>query len=400
MSIKFAGRDQSGQLHQGQLDVDSREQAITMLRRDGITPTKLEVVNEKAAGNGWFQRKITLDERILFTRQMYALSKSGLPIVNAVAGLADNHDNPTFQRILSDMSRQLKQGNALSNCMNEHEAVFSRLYISMIRMGESTGRLDEAFAQLIQHLEREKQTRQQIKQAVRYPLFVIAAITIAVAVVNLFVIPEIKSLFIGSEVQLPFATRLIIGFSDFSVQYWWLIAGIIVLIALIAWQALRTPAGQLTRDRWLIKLPIVGKIFYRIGLTRFCRPFAMMIDGGIPILQAINIAANTASNRYMGEAIDSMRGEIERGATMISASAATGLFNSLVLQMIAVGEQSGRLGDQLREVADFYDQEIEYQLKTLSQAIEPILISFLAFLVLILALGIFLPLWDLSIAIN
>lgn len=398
MSYAYKGRDSQGQLHEGQLDVESQEQALAALRRDGIVPIALVKQKKKQPWQLPVRQRVTHDELILFSRQMYALAKSGLPVVSAIRGLADGHDNPFMKQTLIAVGKELQQGNSLSSCLASHPRVFGKLYISMIRVGESTGNLDQAFHQLVQHLELEKRTKQQVQQAVRYPSFVLLSILIAIFIVSIFVIPRFKTLFDQFDTGLPIATLILIGFSDFMLSYWW--ALILVGAALLAGmrQYFASESGEQWRDRNLIRLPIIGKILYRINMTRFARPFAMMIDAGIPILQAISIAARSSSNAHISRYLQGMRVDIERGDNLITAAANTQLFSSLMLQMIAVGEQSGQLGEQLRQIADFYDQEVDYQLKNLSQSIEPILVIVMAFLVLILALGVFLPLWDLSSA--
>ncbi|WP_119395802.1 type II secretion system F family protein [Salinibius halmophilus] len=398
MSFLYKGRDADGQLHEGQLDVESQEQAISALRKDGIIPISLEKKKPKTKLALPVRQQVTLDELILFSRQMYALAKSGLPIVSAIRGLADGHDNAYMKQTLLNVGQSLQQGNSLSSCLADHPKVFGRLYIGMIRVGESTGKLDEAFQQLVQHLELEKRTKKQVQQAVRYPSFVMISILAAVFIVSLFVIPRFKALFDQFDAGLPLATRILIGFSDFMLSYWWMLLLILVAAVVAARQYFATDTGRLWRDRNIIRLPIIGKILYRINMTRFARPFAMMLDAGIPILQAISIAARSSSNAHISRYLIGMREDIERGDNLINAAANTNLFSNLMLQMIAVGEQSGQIGEQLRQIADFYDQEVDYQLKNLSQSIEPILVIVMAVLVLILALGVFLPLWDLSSA--
>lgn len=400
MSFTYKGRDTAGQLHEGQLDVESKEQAISALRRDGIVPIQVEPLKPKRQWQLPTRQHISQDELILFSRQMYALSKSGLPVVSAIRGLAEGHDNEFMKTTLDAVGTELQQGNSLSSCLASHPKVFGRLYISMIRVGESTGNLDQAFQQLVHHLELEKTTKKQIQQAVRYPSFVFGAIFIAIFVVSLFVIPRFKALFDEFDAELPLATKILIGSSDFMIGYWWVLIIVAIASIVLYTQYVATEPGRFWRDRNAIRLPIIGKILYRINMTRFARPFAMMLDSGIPILQAISIAAQSSSNAYLSRYLEGMRSDIERGDNVITAAANTTLFNNLMLQMIAVGEQSGQLGEQLRQIADFYDQEVDYQLKNLSQSIEPVLVVVMAAMVLTLALGVFLPLWDLSSAAN
>jgi MSHA biogenesis protein MshG len=235
-----------------------------------------------------------------------------------------------------------------------------------------------------------------VKSALRYPSFVIAVMLVAVGVVNVFVIPAFQRVFDGFGAQLPLMTRLLVGFSRFTVTAWpYLLGG----AALAVWGFRRwtaTEDGRYAWDRFKLKFPIAGKIIRKATLARFSRSFALALKSGVPVVQAMMVVANTVDNAFYARAIEKMRDGVERGDSLLRTAAASGIFTPVVLQMIAVGEESGTLDEMLGEVADFYQQEVEYELKSLSAQIEPILIIFLGVLVLILALGVFLPIWDLG----
>jgi MSHA biogenesis protein MshG len=276
--------------------------------------------------------------------------------------------------------------------------VFGTLFISMISVGENTGQLDQAFRQLSVYLELERETRKRIKQATRYPMFVLIAMGIGLTVINLLVIPAFAKVFAQFHAQLPLPTRVLIATSQLFQDYWWLM-GLMVAGAIygfIAWT--NTEAGALRWDRTKLRLPIVGGLFERIALGRFTRTFAMMYRAGVPLLQTLTINSVSVGNRYIGRAILGMREGVERGEALTRTATASGLFTPLVLQMMAVGEEAGALDDLFVEVADFYEQEVDYDLKQLADAIEPILIVGMGAMVLVLALGVFLPMWDLSAA--
>jgi MSHA biogenesis protein MshG len=266
----------------------------------------------------------------------------------------------------------------------------------MIRVGELTGRLDEVFLRLFHHQEFEKMMRDQVRTALRYPSFVMGVMAIAIGVINLFVIPAFQKVFDGFGAQLPLMTRILVGFSKFTVAAWpyLLVGGIGAVFAFRAWT--RTEEGRYRWDRAKLGFPIAGKIAQKATLARFARSFALALKSGVPVVQAMNVVAATVENAWFARAIDKMREGVERGDSVLRTAAASGIFTPVVLQMIAVGEESGALDEMLTEVADFYQQDVEYQLKTLSAQIEPILIMFLGGLVLILALGVFLPVWDLG----
>ncbi|MCH8550802.1 MAG: type II secretion system F family protein [Natronospirillum sp.] len=403
-NFAYKGRTSEGQSVSDVIEARSMDQALDELKRRDILPLSVEPTRRRPKGPQqdtaqWrklFWPNITNDDLILFCRQMYSLTRSGIPLMRAVNGLADASQNKRLCEVLREVGRTLTSGNDLATSMARHPKVFNPLFIAMITMGETTGQLDLAFKQLIDHLELEKSTQRQIKQATRYPLFVVIAITVAMVVINFMVIPNFASVFQRLGQDLPIFTLILINTSDFMIEYG-LMIGAAIVAAIIAWKRyVRTPGGQYFRDRLFLRLPLVGSIFRRIAMSRFTRPFAMMLDAGVPLLQALSISSKTVGNVFIGQRIEGMQNGIERGESILSTASASDMFNPLILQMISVGEETGNLSDLLRDVADFYDQEIEYELKTLSQSIEPILIVMMGGIVTILALGIFLPMWDLA----
>jgi MSHA biogenesis protein MshG len=266
----------------------------------------------------------------------------------------------------------------------------------MVRVGEMTGRLEEVFLRLFDHLEFDRDMRQRVKTAMRYPSFVVTAMILAMVVVNIFVIPQFEKVFASFHAELPLMTRILIGTSRFTVQYWpalaLLVAGVVG--GFVSWTG--TPRGQLAWDRYKLRIPIAGKIIHKGTMSRFARSFALSLRSGVPIVQALTVVAQTVDNAYLAGRVEQMRDGVERGESILRTSTNAGVFTPIVLQMIAVGEESGSLDDLMDEIAQMYEREVDYELKTLSSQIEPILITFLGVMVLILALGIFLPIWDLG----
>jgi MSHA biogenesis protein MshG len=284
--------------------------------------------------------------------------------------------------------------------MAKHPKLFSSLYVSLIHIGENTGRLDDSFRQMAVYLELERQTTRNIKQATRYPMFVFIAIGLAVAIINVFVIPAFKSVFESFGGDMPWQTRALIALSDFTVQWWYIIVFVLVSSVIMFKRWKKTPAGRLKWDQIKLKFPLVGGIFYRAVLGRFARTFSIVLKAGIPIEQGLTIVSRAMGNEYIGEKVSGMRRGIERGEGFTSTAYRTEMFSPLVMQMLAVGEETGRVDEMLEEVANFYEEEVEYDLKNLSSVIEPVLIVAIGIMVLILALGVFLPLWELSTTIN
>ncbi|WP_432463816.1 type II secretion system F family protein [Agarivorans sp. QJM3NY_33] len=399
-------RDSSGRLIGGELEASSQNSAAESLLRRGLTPIKIAEIKAKGQGlstldlSGLWQGRIKLDELVVFTRQMYSLTKAGIPIMRAINGLAESAHSKSLQLALAGVYDSLSSGRTLSTAMAEYPKVFSQLFVSIVHVGENTGQLEQAFLQLSQYLELEMDTRKRIKTAMRYPTFVILAIVIAMVILNIFVIPKFAEIFGRFNAELPLATRILIGTSNFFVNYWpWLLVAVVAAIFAVRGY-LATPAGRLRWDKTRLRLPVVGSVIERSLLARFSRSFSMMLGAGVPLNQALSLVAAAVDNAFMAERIVDMRRGIERGESLLRNATASGLFTPLVLQMISVGEETGQVDELLAEAADFYEREVDYDLKSLTARIEPILICIVAVMVLILALGIFTPMWDMMRAVR
>jgi MSHA biogenesis protein MshG len=389
----------------GTLDAESTADVARQLVALGIVATdiRLKPVDRIAANSdepSWLEKinrqPITPDDVILFSRQMYTLQKSGVPILRAFAGLQESTANRSFAQVLGSIRSSLDQGRELSAAIVKHPDVFSPFYVAMIRVGEISGRLAEVFNRLFIHLEFEKDVRGQIRAALRYPTFVMIAVAIALVIINIFVIPVFAGVFAGFGAQLPLMTRILITTSDFMV-HWWPLLGLIIGGAFFGVRAyVATPVGRYTWDSMKLRLPIAGDIVLKATLARFARSFSLASRSGIPVLQALSVVARTVDNAFIARHIENMREGIERGDSLLRCAAMTGVFTPVVLQMIAVGEETGEIDSLLEEIAGMYERETAYSIKGLSAKIEPILLAVMAGLVLVLALGVFLPMWSLS----
>lgn len=396
-NFAYRGRNSAGQPVEGVLEAVNANLAADALLGAGVTPLFIE---EKAAGGSLdiqlFKPRIGHIDILLFTRQIYTLLKAGVPIMRALASLRDSSTNPAMQNMLQSLRESLDQGREFSVSLARHPKVFTPFYLSMVRVGEMTGQLEAIFLRLFDHLAFERFMREQVKSALRYPMFVVAAMLIAMVVINIFVIPAFADVFKGFGAELPFLTRLLIGISNFFVQWWpaMLLGAIGAAVAFRQWLA--TAGGRYRWDHFKLRLPIAGKIVQKATMARFARSFALAARSGVPIIQALTNVAMTVDNAWIADKLERMRDGVERGESVLRAAIATNAFTPVVLQMIAVGEESGALDEMMEEIADLYQNEVEYELKTLAQQIEPILIVMLGIMVLILALGIFLPMWDLG----
>lgn len=397
--FQYKGRNSQGQLVTGELDAGSLELAAGQLLNLGVTPIDLKEVGEggsslQALLDQLGQRKVSTTDLIMFCRQMYTITKAGIPLIRGVRGLAASIHHPLISKTLVDVSARLESGMGLSVALQQHPEVFNTLFVSIIHVGENSGRLDEAFLQLSQYLERDLETNKSIKAALRYPSFVIAALAVAIAVVNIKVIPAFARMFEKFGAELPLPTRVLIGISNFFVDYWPYLVVAMVCI-LLGWREyLKTDQGQRFWGQYKLRLPIIGDIIERGSMARYSRSFALMLRSGVPLPTALELCSRVIDNFYLSEKIKEIRNGVERGDSLLRTHSASNMFTPLVLQMIAVGEESGQVDELLSEVAAFYEREVDYDVESLSAKIEPILIVVMAAFVLILALGIFLPMWD------
>lgn len=401
----YQAKDKQGTPVSGELEAHDDNAAADILLRRGLIPLAIKSIGSNKEGDKsslvtFFQPKVTLDELIVFSRQMYSLMKAGIPIIRAIVGLAETTSHPVFKEALLDVAKQLEQGRNLSAAFASHKKIFNRLMVSIVVVGESTGKLEDAFLQLATYFEQEHETRKRIKAAMRYPTFVIVALAVAMFILNIFVIPTFAEMFAKFNAELPLMTRILINTSNFFVAYWHVVLFVMLAAVIGVKSYLKTPIGRLKWDRIKLRIPIVGSIIERSLLARYSRSFAMILRAGVPMTTGLSLVAEAIDNAFMEEKVVDMRRSIEKGESLLRASKSSELFTQLVLQMVAVGEETGRVEELLQEAAEFYEREVDFDLKSLTAKIEPILISIVAGMVLILALGIFTPMWDMMSAIK
>ncbi len=399
--FRYKARNGRGDAINGEIEAPNSDSVASQLLNSGITPVEIKEYQPRQDVLGDLVARLnrhnpTLDDLILFCRQMYTLSKAGVPIIRGISGLAESTRNVVLAEAMDRMRIELESGRELSTAMNQFPQFFTPLMVSMVRIGENTGQLDEAFLKLSSYLELERDTRNRIKAAMRYPSFVLFAIAAAIVIVNIFVIPAFMDVFASFRMELPWQTKLLLATSNFFVDYWpYLLVALLFVLGGLRYYV-NTPEGKYQWDKKKLRIPLIGSILTRATLGRFARTFAMTTRAGVPLIQTLTVVSRAVDNDFVAEQVLSMRNGIERGDSLTRTAAASGMFTPLVLQMMAVGEETGGVDDMLDEVADFYEREVDYELKGLSQAIEPILLVAVGVLVLMLALGIFLPMWELT----
>ena len=405
-SFNYTGRNASGSQVKDSIEAANLDVAAEKLFKKGITPVSIIAVKtgNNTASTDVFELlnngRVSLEELIVFCRQMYALMRSGVPILRAINGMVESANSTTLKRALTDIGKQLEGGYTFSSALNHHPKIFDHLFVSLVHVGENTGQLDQAFLKLTTYLERELDTRKRIKAALRYPSMVLIAIAAAMVILNIFVIPTFADMFTRLGAELPFATRFIIASSNLFIHYWhYMLLGIFMILFMIK-KSLKTKKGRYQWDRRKIKIPIIGSIIERSILARFSHSFAIVLKAGVPMTTGLTLVAEAVDNSYMQEKISAMRQGIESGESLLRSAVASALFTPLVLQMVAVGEETGRVDELLTEVGDYYEREVDYDLATLTARIEPLLLVVVAAMVLVLALGIFTPMWDMASAMQ
>ncbi len=394
----YSARAADGRKVDGVLEAGDTNALAEALAAQGLLLVRAEtkVATNADAGGGALAallgERITATDLIFFCRQLATLLKAGVPLLRSLHGLEESATKRRFARVLAALRAELESGRELSASMKKQPDVFSNYMVSTVRVGEVTGRLPEAFMGLHAQLSFERENREAVRTALRYPSFVLAALF----AVNLFVIPAFANAYRSFKAELPPLTKLLIAVSNFFVEHGWLLAAAAIggAVALAAW--LRTPAGRRVRDRVLLAAPIVGPLIHKASLARFTKSFALATKAGVPVVDALAVAVETTGNVVIAERIATMRAAAERGESLARAARATGVFTPTVLQMIAVGEETGALDDMMNEVAEHFQREVDHAIKSLGAQIEPLLILVLGGLILVFALGVFLPMWDLS----
>ncbi len=404
--FEYKGRNNHGEIMTGTIESPSRDAVAQWLLTTGISPITINLQSDSTRElPQWLQRimessTLKLRDLLLFTRQMATMIKAGVPMIQSLASIQKSTINKTLVRILRGMRADLEKGADLSTALAQHPKFFNEYYVAMVRVGENSGQLEEIFRRLSAQIEFEDHMKKKIKSALRYPSFVLIAIAIAVGILTLFVIPVFATFFDKFGATLPLMTQVLIVTSNFALNYWWFVLGIAAGCFYGFRLFISQRAGRYQWDKFKLRLPIAGNILKKATLSRFCRALSTASKSGVPLIQAFTLVSRVVDNAFYEDRILSMRAGIERGESMLRVSQAAGIFMPLELQMIAVGEETGDIDGMLAKVADIYQEDVEYDIARLSEAIEPIIMTALGILVLILMLGIFLPMWQLGAAVR
>lgn len=392
--------NEHGDTVSGNLEVESIEVANSILIARNLIPSKIKE-QSKSGNENWLQSILRSDsvkmvDLIIFTKQLRSMLVAGVPMLRLLDILANQTESHGLKKAIVTVIQDIKQGLSLSEALEKYPKIFSKLYCDMIKAGEISGNVPVVLDRLIYIVEHEEKVKSDIKSAVRYPMIIVIALSVAFVVLLTVVIPQFASVFSSAGLVLPWPTKFAMLLYKFLSSYWYLILTAIAIIVFGMISYLKTSNGKFVKDSLLLELPIIGPLFKKAALSRFASIFAILQTSGVPIMQSLTILSSTMGNEALARSFEHIRERIKEGAGISAPLKSAKYFTPMVIDMIAIGEESGNIDEMLREVAKHYDDEVEYAIKGLSDAIGPILIVGLAAIVGFFALAIFLPMWDLT----
>ncbi len=398
LNFKYKIRDKHGKASTGTIEGESRESVASHFKQMGYMPILIEEEKLGIKNFNPFQRflnRVSHEELIIFTRQLETLQAAGVAILVSLSSITEQITNPYFKRIIEEIANDIESGKSFSDAISRFPSVFSEIYINMIRSGEAAGILDDVLARLATLMEHEQEMRMRVQQAIRYPLLVILVISIAFPLLIMFVIPKFSALFARFNTELPFPTKMLLGAHFIISHYWPVIVAAIIILSVGFKRFINTKSGRYIWDRVKLKMPVFGQLFLKISLSRFSRMTALLSASGIPIINTLEIVRDSLGNRVIAESIDNIIQGIGEGKGIAEPMKLSGLFPGIVIQMVKIGEETGKMNELLLKVSDYYDAQVDYTVKNLAVLIEPILIFALGIMVLVMALAIFMPMWNL-----
>ena len=389
--FEWQGKDRNGKIVRGEIRAMGENQVQASLRRQGILPTKIK--KRRMSGG----RKITTKDLSLFTRQLATMMKAGVPLLQAFDIVGKGNANPSVAKLLNDIRSDVETGTSLNAAFRKYPIYFDNLYCNLVEAGEAAGILDQLLDRLAVYMEKTEAIKSKIKSALMYPISVVVVAFVVVAVIMIFVIPAFKSTFSSFGADLPAPTLLVIAISEFFVAYWWLIFGSIgggLYFFMQAWK--RSEKVQMAMDRLMLKLPIFGTLVEKSVIARWTRTLATMFAAGVPLVEALDSVGGASGNFVYQQATVKIQREVSTGTSLTTAMSNANIFPNMVLQMCAIGEESGSIDHMLGKAADFYEAEVDDMVAGLSSLMEPIIIVFLGGLIGGIVVSMYLPIFKLG----
>ena len=390
----FSGKNSAGEKVTGERVAVNKQVLATQLRREQVNAPTIREKGKEFALPTFGSGKVKTKEIAVFFRQFSVMIDAGLPLVQCLEILAANQESATFQKGLTSVRTTVEGGATLANAMRQHPKIFDDLTTNMIEAGETGGILDLILQRLATYVEKAVKLRSAVKSALIYPVSVISLATLIVAALLKWVVPIFANLFAGLGVALPLPTRIVMGLSAFVGQFWWffIVGGVGAVFGLR--QVRKDPRGRYWMDYLMLKLPVIGLLLRKIAVARFTRTLGTLITSGVPILEGLSITARTSGNAVLEEALMKVRKAIEEGRTIVDPLRESGVFPSMVTQMIGVGEATGAMDNMLQKIADFYEDEVDTATKDMLAMLEPIIIGVLGVAVGGIVISLYLPLFS------
>lgn len=389
--FEWEGKDRHGKLVRGETRAGGDNQVQAMLRRQGVMPTKIK--KRRTRGG----KRIKPKDIALFTRQMATMMKAGVPLLQAFDIVGRGNGNPNVTRLLADIRSDVETGTSLNAAFRKHPIYFDNLYCNLVEAGESAGILEALLDRLATYMEKTEAIKSKIKSALMYPIAVVIVAFVVVTIIMIFVIPSFKQVFTSFGADLPAPTLFVMGMSDMFIQWWWLIFGVIGgggYFFMQAWK--RNERMQKVMDRLLLKLPIFGELINKSCIARWTRTLSTMFAAGVPLVEALDSVGGASGNSIYKEATDKIQQEVSTGTSLTAAMTNTNVFPSMVLQMCAIGEESGSIDHMLGKAADFYEAEVDDMVAGMSSLMEPIIIVFLGTIIGGIVVSMYLPIFKLG----
>ena len=399
MNFKYVAKDMSGKNAAGTLDAIDRNSAIGMLRKKDLIIISLSESSRRSALSIPFlsrKKKIKIDDLVIFSRQLATMVDAGIPLMGALDILAEQVENKNFAVVIIEIRNDVEAGSSLSEALAKHKVVFSQLFINMVKAGESSGMLDEILDRLALYLEKTSSLQRKIKAALVYPAVVSSMALVITLLLLLKVIPVFKGIFEGFGAQLPRPTMILIMISEAMQKYFIVCVAVIIFLGVLFSKYLKTEKGRLRFDALLLKLPVFGALFTKVAVSKFTRTLSTLIKSGVPILAALEIVGKTSGNKLIEHTIDSVRMNVREGESVAEPLSRSKIFPPMVTRMVAVGEQTGQLEKMLSKIADFYDEQVDATVTSLTSMMEPFIIAFLGIVIGTIVICMFLPIFKIT----
>ncbi|MBU2541031.1 MAG: type II secretion system F family protein [Candidatus Omnitrophica bacterium] len=391
--FKYTAKNRSGKKISGMLEADNQNLAIETLRKKELIPISLSEEKAKRRVSG---RKVKLDDLVIFSRQLATMVDSGIPLVQALSILGEQVQKENFRQVILRIRQDIEEGAGFCDALAKHTAVFSPLYINMVKAGEASGLLNEILDRLANYLEKASALQRKVKSSLTYPIVVIAMALIITIFLLVKVVPTFRGIFDMLGGTLPLPTRILIGFSDMLRHSFLYIVIFLVGVVFLLKKWSKTPRGRRTIDYYLLKLPVFGPLLKKVAIAKFSRTLSTLVRSGVPILGSLEIVGKTAGNKIVEEALDNARKSIKEGEPISGPLSESDAFPPMVVRMIAVGEQTGELEKMLSKIADFYDEQVDATVSSMTSLIEPMVIAFLGVIIGGIVVSLFLPIFKIT----